>query len=329
MSKPIWIGVDLAKETFHIAVATGEDSPEHWDKLSNESFEHSSQGLAACVSWLKKQGILSSDLEGVCVESTGRLAMNWAKLTRRRLGPVSIVNPARTNAFGKSLGIRDKSDSIEARVLAIYGKIMRPEPIILRTEAENELCELSRLYDALEQQYRANQNRLGDGPSSSKVKQILRKSIQSAAKQMQDIEESMDKLIKSNVHMTKDAKLMQTIKGVGLKTVRVVMAEFGDLRNYGRNELSALAGTYPKGFTSGTSVFKKPRLAKGGKGNVRRRLYMCAMSAVRYNPHMRKFAKQLKSNGKVPMEVLCAVMRKLLLIMRAIVISGIEYDPTF
>ena len=90
-----------------------------------------------------------------------------------------------------------------------------------------------------------------------------------------------------------------------------------------------MAGLYPREYTSGKSVFKKPRLAKGGKGNVRRRLYMCAMVALKHNPVLKRFAKHLMAQGKTPMSALGALMRKLLLIARALVVSGKDFDPDF
>jgi transposase len=122
---------------------------------------------------------------------------------------------------------------------------------------------------------------------------------------------------------------MQTIPGVGAKTVRVLLAEFGDLSQYKRRELVALAGLFPVEHTSGTSVHKQARLAKGGRGQVRRYLYLCALSAIRYNPPLRAFAQRLRDNGKCGMQAVVAVMRKLLLVIRALIVSGQDFDPSF
>jgi transposase len=108
-----------------------------------------------------------------------------------------------------------------------------------------------------------------------------------------------------------------------------LVAEFGDLRTYNRDEIVALAGVYGREFNSGKSVHKQTRMVKTNKTQVRSALYMCAMSGIRSNPHLQKFAQRLKKNGKKPMQVLGAVMRKLLLFAHAVVVTEKDYDPNY
>lgn len=122
---------------------------------------------------------------------------------------------------------------------------------------------------------------------------------------------------------------MATIPGVGAKTTRVLLAHFGDLREYSRNELVCLAGLYPKQFQSGTSVRKKPKLAKGGGARIRAALYMAALTARRFCPHLKIFAQRLAEKGLSNMAILGAVMRKLLLLVRALVVSGKDYQADY
>ena len=103
----------------------------------------------------------------------------------------------------------------------------------------------------------------------------------------------------------------------------------GDLAEYTRSEIVGYAGLYPVDFESGSSVHKLPHLAKGGGGRVRRVLYMAAMSARRYCPQLKAFADRLESQGKKKLVVLAAVMRKLLLLIRALVVTGHDYDPNY
>lgn len=329
MSNKFWIGCDISKKTFWIAVAKVNELGMEWMKLPHYEFEHTAKGVTEFLRWLKGLGIAKQEVAGVCLEATGRLSMQWAMLLDERLGPVSIVNPAAPKALGTSLGIRDKSDRVDACVCAMFGRMRRPQPTTFRSPKGLELCEQFRCYLALDSQRIANKQRLNDGPSSKSVRGALRRLIKGLEREIERLEDVMNKTIKSDPELSRDAKQARTVKGIGKQAVRVILGEFGDLRQYKRNELVALAGLFPKEFTSGSSVHRKPRLAKGGGGRVRRILYMCAMSAQRHNPRMKQYADRLEKNGKTPMQILGAIMRKLLLLVRAVVVSGEAYDPEY
>ena len=329
MSNKFWIGCDISKATFWIAVAKADDLNMEWAKLWHREFEHTADGVEALLEWLERLGIGKGEVAGICLESTGRLSLQWALLLDERLGSVSIVNPAAPKAFGKSLGIRDKSDRVDACVCALFGRMKRPKATIFRSPKRQELCEQFRCYLVLDSERIAHEQRLDDGPSSPSVRVALGKIIKTLARQIAHLEAAMAETIKEDPELSKDAKQAETVKGIGTKSVRVILGEFGDLRQYKRNELIALAGLFPKQFTSGTSVNRKPRLAKGGGWRVRKVLYMSAMSAQRYNPHIERFARRLKKNGKTPMQILGAIMRKLLLMVRSVIITGKAYDPEY
>ena len=329
MSNKFWIGCDISKSTFWVAAADVKGTDTDWTKLAHHEFEHSEEGMAGFLAWVKSLGIGKREVAGICLESTGRLSIQWTLLLEERLGQVSIVNPAAPKAFGTSLGIRDKSDRVDACVCALFGRMKRPAPTKFRSPKRQELCEQFRCRLALDRQRIANEQRLNDGPSSKVVRVVLRRTIKALERQIENLEAEIDKTIKDDAELSEDAKQAATVVGIGKKAVWAILGEFGDLRQYKRNELVALAGLFPKEFTSGTSVRKKPCLAKGGGGRVRQVLYMCAMSAQRFNPSMKRFSKRLEENGKTPMQVLGAIMRKLLLTVRAVIISGKAYDPDY
>lgn len=329
MSKAGWIGIDVAKNTFYSAVADQTAVTRQWASLPSAQFEHSAQGVRHFLRWLRGSGWTKRNIAGVCIEATGRYTYQWMELLKERLGPVCVVNPARPKAYAQSLGIRDKSDRVDACVIALYAKATQPEPTPATPPSQRELRELSRLHNALQKQCQANQQRLGDGPSSAFACTTLKKAIAALQRQMRQLEHAMERVIRADETLSKDFKRAQTVKGIGTKTATLILAEFRNLRCYNRDELVALAGLYPREYNSGTSVHKKSRLAKAGKASVRASLYMCAMSAIQADPHLARFALRLEKNGKEPMQAIVAVMRKLLLLVRAVVVSEKDYDPDY
>lgn len=326
MSKHVWLGIDIAKETFHAALADAETMARNWNKLPHADFPHSAEGLKLLAQWVNKQdGII----DGVCMEATGRLSQQWMELAQDTFGPVSMINPAYGVAFGKSLGIRDKTDRVDACILALYGRQNQPAPVRPLSAEHQQLRELSRALQAVQAQYQANQQRLKDGPPSKTVQAMFTRIQKSLSREITYLRQAMKELISKTSSLNQDVDRITTIKGIGVISATILVAEFGDLRTYNRDEIVALAGLYPREYSSGKSVFKKSRLIKTSKTGVRSTLYMCAMSALRSNPHIKIFAQRLAKNHKKPMQILGAVMRKLLLLAHAVVVSENDYDPHY
>jgi transposase len=329
MSKSYWLGIDVSKQAFEAAAVDAETPTQAWARIPGGSFAFTPEGAEALVAWCAARGLTAETLSGVCVESTGRLSRHWVQLLAGRLGAVCIVNPAQVKAFGKGLGLKDKTDRVDARVLALFGRTTRPVPAAVRGEAYRELQELSRLHQALQEQCQANAQRLNDGPASVTARAVLQETIEAQRAQLARLETAMDAAVAQDEGLRTDVQRACTVLGVGPATARVVFGELGDLRAYGRNEVAGAVGLFPKHFDSGTSVHKKPRLAKGAGARVRKALYMAALSARRYDPSLSALADRLERRPRDPLKplgALGAVMRKLLLRIRAVVVSGKDYD---
>jgi transposase len=329
METCVWLGIDVGKQEFHASLAAQAVHGNQWRKLPCAAFEHSPAGMRALLKWVGAQGTPPAQLAGVCIESTGRLSQQFADLAKGRLGAVSIINPALAKSFAKSQGSHHKNDAVDARLLAHFGWQSRPRPQRKQDTDALKLRELVRAYDALQADWLAQRQRLDDGPESKEVRAAHSRIIRAIEKEMQALDAAIRDLIEKNPVLKEDAARIATIPGIGPRVTQLLLAEFGDLREYNRDEAVALAGLYPREHTSGTSVHKAPRIAKGGKANVRAALYMAAMSARRHNPIVKEFAGRLAAKGKKPMQIIVAAMRKLLLIAHALVVTGKDFDPNF
>lgn len=327
--KDVWLGIDVAKGTFHAALACGEVPPRAWPKFAHAEFPHTELGMRRLLRWLGGQGVSPLGLGGVCVEATGRLGTRWRDMAGERVTPVSVVNPGCVHAFSRSMGLRDKTDRVDACVIALFGRVMRPRPTPAPVPEERALRELGRVHRALLCERLAWEQRLKDGPGTPLVRQMCAEMIRSIGGRLRRVERRMDEVVCSHSRLAGDYARLVGVKGIGRRTALSLLGEFGDLRQYKRGELVALAGLCPREYSSGTSVRRPARLAKSGRGGVRAALYMAAMSASRSNPQIRAFAERLKARGKKPMQVLCAVMRKLLLMARAVVVGDREYSPHY
>jgi transposase len=327
-----WLGVDLAQETLDTSIAQVGTALAAWKTLPAEHFQHSRPFVRNMLAWVRRQLPKDARIQGICVESTGRLSHRFAE-TLQALAPdlprVSIVNPKRSVDFARSLGLRDKNDRIDAAILALFGATYRPKPSPARPEAYRRLRELSRARARLQSQMQALLNNLRDNEDGF-VCQSLQRCTAQLRKEIQRLENEARRVIREDASLRRDAALLQSIKGIGFITAWVLLAELGDLRRYSRTEIVAYVGLYAREFRSGKTVYRKPRLVKGGGAPVRKALYNAARSILNSkNNTLKTYADRLAEAGKKPMDCLTAIMRKLLLIARSVLIQGEKYDPQY
>ena len=323
------LGVDLAQATFDAASAVSGVDPKAWRTLPHTHLAYapdSPEGVAALKSWLA-QVCPGGRCVRVVIEATGALSRRVARLWSQHGFSVAIINPRRSKALGDSLGVRDKDDRIDCAILALYGLIHQPAATRLRSEASEQVRELTRLRAALVQDRTAWLSRQSEA-SSAPARRLGARQIKQLEKQIAQVERQIDRLLAQESELNFQARQLQQIKGIGPQTARTLTAELGDLRDYSRTQIVAVCGMFPKKFESGTSVHKRPRLAKGGGGRVRRVLYMAATSLFHSKGPLRMWIEQLRAQGREKMHVAMIVMRKLLLVARAVMLNGGHYDPS-
>lgn len=324
------LGLDLAQASFDAAIAPEGWATAAWRELPHTHFElapDTPEAAEALRAWLAEQGAHSRCLR-VVLEATGALSRRVARVLRRAgWAEVAIVNPRRSKAFGDSLGVRDKSDRIDSAILSLFGMVHRPEATPLAEGASAEVRELSRLRQRLVEEQTGWKNRLTQ-VSSPVARKAIEKTLRHLERQAKELDRQIDELIDQDPVLSAQVRALKKIKGIGPVNARTLTAELGDLRQYTRAQLVALAGLFPKQFDSGTSVHKRPRLAKGGGGRLRRVLYMAATSLFNSKGEMRRWIEGQLAKGHEKMVVEVMVMRKLLLVARAVMINGGHYEPS-
>lgn len=324
------LGVDLAQRSFQVALAPIDGDPAHWRDLPHTAIAYppdSAQGIERLAAWVERHG-RGGRCRVLVVESTGKLSMRFARASAGALADgVSIVNPRWTKAWAVSLGAREKTDRLDAAMLALYGAARRPRPTPLPRALEAELQELTRLRQGYVEDRTAWLNRRSQAESSS-ARRMIEQTLEELEAKIQQIERACEALIETDPLLAFQYRALQQIKGVKKVAALTLTAELGDLRQYGRNQLVGRVGVFPRHYTSGSSVWRPPRMAKGGCGRVRRVLYMCATSLFRARGAMRQWIEAMKRRGVDKAQIVGAVMRKLLLIARALMMNNGVYDES-
>jgi len=147
-------------------------------------------------------------------------------------------------------------------------------------------------------------------------------------RQVKELEAAIKEIVNADARLGLQYRAVQQIPGIKKVGAMTMSAELGELQHYGRNQLVARVGIFPKCFESGRSVRRKPRMAKGGGARLRRVLYMGATSILRSKGPLRDFAECHRARGLSDMAVIGILMRKLLLVARAVMKNNGVYDES-
>jgi len=227
---------------------------------------------------------------------------------------------SRVRFFARYLGISAKTDGIDARMLALYG--LRSERLRLYappTAEEQSLRDLKARRDEIQAMMIAEGNRLEHARHASVVRS-LKQHLAALKKAFDGLEKEIARLLAACPAFARRTGLMRSVKGVGPTTAATLLAYMPELGSLSKGEAARLAGLAPINRDSGK--LSAPRHVEAGRGAVRRTLYMAALVAMQCNKVLRAFAEQLKARGKPFKVVITAVMRKLIVILNAILRSG-------
>jgi len=303
-----WVGVDVSKATFDAAFVRMEQKfpSTRLCDVPARRFERSPQGVESFLSWLS--ALTENDGEQsrvrVAMEATGKYSLElavWLLEGQPSLKP-AIVCPSHTAAFIKSLGLRNKTDKLEARALAFYGVEREPVAYHPPTAEHAELQALSRYRDALVRERTAAGNRAEEGSASKLVRRIEAKRLRLLDGDIKRIEAEMQRLVNAAPELKHDIELLSSIYGVGFIVAVVILAELGDLRRFRKaRQLTAFAGLSPRIYQSGTSVNGRPHMCKKGNPRVRHVLYLSALVTMRGQNDLERTYQRLLEEGKSPM----------------------------
>jgi transposase len=321
---PGWIGIDVSKDFFDVAIWGGQAFP----AMLTGRFPRSPAGAGEVVSWIELQ---HRAVAGVVMEWTGHYSRDLAEwlMELRPDWPIAMVNPSLVKAFAKSYGLRNKTDQVDARVLAQYGVERTPAAWRQPEPDQDAIQSIYRTRLKLTLMSTALRNRSQDCPNAADVAREAQEQVLAVmGSQIKALEEAATKIIAGHGSWAHDRKLLMSVPGVGPISSLGVLAEAGDLRRFRRGrQLAAFLGTSPKRKQSGTSVNGKTRMCRVGGKFVRPALYMAAMSLTDNQGPLGDFYRHLVAQGKPERAAMGALMRKLLLIMRSVLIQNAPYQP--
>ena len=304
------VGIDVAKATLEVAASTTQRC---WQTTNDEA------GWAALIAHVQPlQPVV------IVLEATGGYEAHVASALAAAGLPVAIVNPRQVRDFAKALGLLEKSDQLDASVLAQFGArvrpAVRPVPDDLQADLQALVTRRRQLVDMLT----AERNRVPLARGA--VRHNLLAHIRWLEKQLDRTDRDLRASIEASPVWHVRDQLLQSVPGIGPATSARLLASLPELGRLSHRQISKLVGVAPLADDSG--LRSGYRRIRGGRADVRGALYMATLVATRHNPTIRASYQRWRRAGKLPLVALVAAMHKLLIHLNAMLRSDRPWTPT-
>lgn len=310
-----YLGIDVSKDKFDVALIYDESEP---GKVKKKVFSNDASGFEKLSKWLESR---TTETVHAAMEATNTYWEAIAEYLSDNGLVVSVVNPALIKKEAESWGARNKTDKTDAEVIARFCIAKRPKAWISPTPQVRELRDMVRHLDVLQNERQRHKNQL-DTASSDIVVASLERLIVFIDVQIDELKKKISDHIDNHPDLKADYQLLDSITGIGEKTISVILSELPDVSNFASSKsVAAYAGLSPKRIESG-KMKGMTKLCKFGNARLRKALYFPAIVAIQFNPLIREFYRRLRRKGKCKMSVIGACMRKLLILAYGVLKTG-------
>jgi transposase len=318
LARQVIVGIDVAKAKLDVALKQPKG------KWKTKVVDNTPAGFEQLRAWLAKNGVSCAH---VCMEATG---VYWEQVAEDLCDhgfAVSVVNPAQIKDFGGAMGVRTKTDAVDAKLIAEFCDSRNPPVWLAPSKSIRRLRSLVGRRDALVDLRTQEKCRL-EVASTEEVRRSIEAVLAHLEQQITDIERRIKQDVDDDPTLKHQRELLKSIPGVGDATAALFLSHYGgELRFAKARQAVAFAGLDTAKRESGTSVRGKPHMSKKGHSAIRKGLYMPAVTAMSRTPWGKAFSSRLIAAGKPKKLVLGALMRKIVAIAYGVLKSGIRFNP--
>jgi transposase len=300
-----FVGIDVGKRQVDVSFGT---------KGKVEQFPNDDEGIAKILRRLQGQQV-----EKIVLEASGGYQRQLLASLLGAKYPAVAVNPRQVRDFAKALGWLEKTDQVDARVLALFAERVRPDVRAATDPALEVLQEWVVRRAQLVGMLAAEKNRVQQAKVGG-VRRDINDHIDWLKKRLRDMEKELAALMKTCDAWDAQVQLLDAEPGLGRISSILLVAQLPELGKLSRRKIAKLVGLAPLSHDSG--AHRGARVTWGGRSAVRTCLYMSTLTAIRFHPSIKTFYKRLVARGKQKKVAMVAAMRKLLTILNAIVRDG-------
>lgn len=310
--KQIWIGIDVAKDNFEAS------TPEEVTR----SFPNNREGIIAFLEWARRVPGFDGH---VAMEATGIYSQQLAMVLHDLKAHPAIINPCHVHAYGRSFGFRNKTDKIDAKLITRFAR----ERELHLWEPADPACQAMKTLLEEREAAKQEQDNLNKKLSTMITPpKILIQRQKNNEKYIKNLEAEIRKVERNDEELKKNVKLVRSIPGIGEWSARAILSSLENLHGFTRASVASYTGLAPCVKHSG-NMKHGGHIPHTGPRLIKKYLYMAAQSNTqsRMKNPLSDYYHKLRDNHKSGKQALVAVMRKMLLIARALVISEKPFDP--
>lgn len=297
------VGIDVSKDKLDIYLSS---SHQHFLVKNTQR---------AITDFIKNKLPLYGIPDLVVFEATGGYEKSLQACLLRLKTPYHKAHPNRVKNFGRAKGYFAKTDKIDARLLACYGKQEEVVADEMQCEEQIKIHEISARKDQVKDAIRKEKNKLSQPYLDKFIARSIKRIIKLLERELALIEAELEQRVDEDQALREKRHLLQTVSGIGKEISMLLVTQLPELGQVSREAISSLVGLAPQTNDSGKK--KGYRSIRYGRSQVRQGLYMGALVAMRFNPKMKAIYTKLIAKGKKKKVALVAVMRKMLIMMNA------------
>lgn len=300
-----FVGIDVSKQLLEVAA-------------------HESGNHFRCANKVSAFGELVTELIAlrpalIVLEATGGLEIPVVSALHAAGLPVVVVNPRQVRDFAKALGQLAKTDRLDARVLAHFAAAIKPPLRPIKAKEQQELDALSGRRGQLVEILADEKNRRASAASDT-VRDQIKEHIDWLEDRIAELDRQIKALLQTSPRWQVKDQILQSVPGIGPVASFSMIADLPELGTLNRQQISKLVGVAPLNRDSGQQ--RGTRHIYGGRAQLRRVLYMAALTATRHNAVLKEFYQRLRANHKPFKVAITACMRKLLVIINVMMRDG-------
>lgn len=325
-------GIDVAQK--ELVVTLGRMFDDFTIELfSYKVFKNSDAGIKLLVEWVNKKMDRKLAVRYV-MEATGVYHQKFACYLEENNQQVSIVLPNKISNYIRTLEMKTITDKSCSQAITQFGLERKLDTWTKPKKSYKELQQLTRERDQIVQERSIIKNQIhaekSEAMPNKKSLNRMQSRIQFLNAQETEIKSDIAQIINNNPELKETIDRITTIPGVGSLTATIVLAEtngFELIRS--KSQLTSYAGLDVKEKQSGTSVKGKPRISKKGNRNLRKAMYLPALTAVKWDDNFKDVYARLVSKHGIKMKALVAIQRKLLELIYILFKNETIYDNEY
>lgn len=313
MTKPtnaVNVGIDVSKAVLDVHVLERDRS---WSVSNDEA------GVRALICRLKRY-----NLARVVIEGTGRMEQRFAREALAQQLPIIVVSPLRVRRYAEAMGLLAKTDELDAYLIAAFGAAVQPP---VQPPADPEASKIKDLIirrRQLIEMRTMEKNRLPIMPEE--LTGSIAAHIAVLDEQVEVLDKQLDHAVQNHSRWRQRRDILTSMPGIGKTVAFTLLGDLPELGNLNRKQIAALTGVAPFNRDSGKS--RGRRRIRGGRATSRTALYLAVLSAMRFNPEIKRFYERLVDSGKHKKVAMTACIRKMVTMLNAMVRDNVRWQES-